>query len=140
MTLIKESNSIAAQDDINLAKMSEEAQLKRKGGLITLKILFEVLGPSILQKLPQLRSILFDSLSDHENEEASKVDNEQGQKIVDSFGVLRALFPFMSDSLRSSEVFTRFPVLLTFLRSNLSVFVIQLQELLLIWLKFPPWK
>lgn len=28
----------------------------------------------------------------------------------------------MSDSLRSSEVFTRFPVLLTFLRSNLSVF------------------
>lgn len=122
LTLIKESNSIAAQDDINLAKMSEEAQLKRKGGLITLKILFEVLGPSILQKLPQLRSILFDSLSDHENEEASKVDNEQGQKIVDSFGVLRALFPFMSDSLRSSEVFTRFPVLLTFLRSNLSVF------------------
>lgn len=122
LTLIKESNSIAAQDDINLAKMSEEAQLKRKGGLITLKTLFEVLGPSVLQTLPQLKAILFDSLCSHENVEIEKIDKEQGQRIVDSFGILRALFPFMSASLRSDEVFTRFPILLTFLRSSLSVF------------------
>lgn len=123
LTSIKEDNTLTAQEDTEVKKITEDAQLKRKGGLYTLAGLFEKFQNETLVQIPRLKSVLFDPLSKVDELSTQKdIDDSLGQSIVDSLGVLRAIFPFMSQLLAEQEVIIRFDSLLKFLRSDLSVF------------------
>ncbi|CCF58239.1 hypothetical protein KAFR_0E00850 [Kazachstania africana CBS 2517] len=124
LTLIKEVNALTAQEDVALRKMTEDAKLKRKGGLYTLGKLFEAFGDVALSEIPQVKSLLFDPLNNIENlkkDDEGAFDNTIGQSIVDALGILRALFPFMREEICDNEIVPHFSTILTFLKSELSV-------------------
>lgn len=122
LTLVKENNYLTVQDDPHLKKLAEEAHVKRKGGLYTLGRLLDVLGERALVEVSQLRKSLFEPIDQFNESNQQALDNQTGQTIVDSLGILRAIFPFMHEKLRTEEVVPRFPVLIKFLRSEFSVF------------------
>ncbi|CCD25091.1 DNA-binding ATPase NDAI_0E02740 [Naumovozyma dairenensis CBS 421] len=122
LTLIKEDDSLKIQDDIALKKLAESAQLKRDGGVYTLSKLLQIFGKFTLEQIPQLKDVLFAPLEKlDEIENISPPDEIIGQHIVDSLGVMRAIFLYMDPYLQKTEIFSRFPVFLNSLRSKLSV-------------------
>lgn len=123
LTLIKEDNSLTDQEDIQLRKIAEDAKLKRKGGLYTLGKMLSTFEEATLSKIPQFKSLLFESLDKADTFQSSEdIENASGQSVVDSMGILRALFPFMDSSLREDDVIPRLPTLVKFLISKYSVF------------------
>ena len=50
------------------------------------------------------------------------VDTKVGQSIVDSLGILRAVYPYIDPKLQEEEVYPRFPRILNFLVCRQSVF------------------
>lgn len=125
ITLLKEAALISANDDIGSKKASEQAQIKRKGALYTLSQYLLIFNNDALQALPQFKVILFDPLTNPDDTESSLKDSEEtkaGQAIIDSFGILRALFTFMSPQIQNNEVLPKLPIFLKFLRSKYSVF------------------
>lgn len=122
LTLVKEDNYLTMQDDPQLKKLADEAHVKRKGGLYTLGRLLDGLGKEALNEVSQLGKSLFEPLDTYDASQQEALDDLTGQKVVDSLGILRAIFPYLHEKLRNEEVVPRFPVLLKFLRSDFSVF------------------
>lgn len=123
LTLIKELNVLALKDDIKIRKMTEEAQVKRKGAMYVLSELLQKFGTEALDVVPQMKQSIFDPLNKLDELNSQKdADGKLGQEIVDSFGILRALFVYMDSSLQRDEVISRLPLILKYLRSNFSVF------------------
>lgn len=122
LTLSKEDKNITIQEDSQLRKIAEEAQLKRKGALYALGKLLHTFEKEVFENIPQLKTILFDSLDKLDDLLAQEnYDTALGQSIVDSLGVLRAIYPRMHMDLIKTEIIPRYPLYLKFLRSNLSV-------------------
>lgn len=122
LTLVKENNYLTVQDDPHLKRLAEEASVKRKGALYTLGRLLTIFGNEALVKVPQLGKSLLEPLDKIDATTRGSFGNGLGQEIVDSLGVIRALFPFISPKLQNEELIPRFPLLLKFLRSEYSVF------------------
>lgn len=123
LTLIKEYNINSAKDDARVIKMTEDAQIKRRGGLYTLSKLLTEFGKDTLIKAPQFKMCLFDPLSKlSEIQDQETLNNDLGQSIVDALGILRATYCFMDSELQKEEVIPKFPVFLKFLKSDFSVF------------------
>lgn len=122
LTLVKENNYLTVQDDPQLRKLAEEASIKRKGALYTLGRLLKLFGEEALVKVPQLKKLILEPLRRFDELKNESFGNEVGQEIVDSLGIVRALFPFMHPKLQNEEVVSRFSLLLKFLRSGYSVF------------------
>ncbi|CDF88288.1 unnamed protein product [Zygosaccharomyces bailii CLIB 213] len=122
LTLIKENSPPPSPDDVHLRKIAEDAQIKRKGGLYTLGQLFKIFGSNTLKRVKQLRVSLYeplDNLSEWIGQD--NLSNVTGQFVVDALGILRAIYPYMSEDLRANEVWPRFPVLLKLLNCEFSV-------------------
>lgn len=123
-TLVKEAASLSLQEDSEMKKMTESARIKRKGGMHTLMKLLIKFQEKTLEVVPQLKKSLFeplekiDILSSNGDETTFK---KTGQEIVDAFGIIRALFTYMPESVQDEEVLSRLPVFRDFLRSNVSV-------------------
>ncbi|QLG70635.1 hypothetical protein HG535_0A05760 [Zygotorulaspora mrakii] len=123
LTLQKEYSIDSNKEDILIMKMTEEAQIKRRGGIFTLSRLLQVFGRDVLIKIPQLKDCLFDPLTKlDELSDQGHRDNTLGQSIVDALGIMRSTYCFMDPQLRSEEVIPKFPILLEFLKSEFSVF------------------
>lgn len=122
LTLMKEDTSLAIQDNIDLVKITEIAQLKRKGGLYTLNKLLNFFDDKVFAVIPKLRELLFDPLEKLDKLTGqTPYDNTLGQLLVDALGILRALYPDLHKSIIDAEVIPRFPALLKFLRSEIAV-------------------
>ncbi|KAM3162935.1 TATA-binding protein-associated factor MOT1 [Lachancea thermotolerans] len=123
LTLIREQTALAFQDDANVKKLAEEAQIKRKGALYTLSEFLLRLGPTVLEVVPQVKQMIFDPLERVDSEFGGvPPDAKAGQEVVDALGVLRALIVYMSEELQTNEILPRLPLILKYLRSELAVF------------------
>lgn len=122
LTIIKESLPPPSPDDTHLQRLTEEAQIKRKGGLYTLGQLLQLFGSETFQRVTQFHSCLFEPL-DKSGEWATQdsLVDSVGQSVVDALGVLRATFVYMSEKMKIDEVWPRFPIILQLLRCNFSV-------------------
>ncbi|AGO12110.1 AaceriAEL256Cp [[Ashbya] aceris (nom. inval.)] len=123
LTLIREANSLAVQDNVCIKLMTKEAQIKRRGAMHTLSRLLLKLGPRALTQVPQLKISIFDpllSFGDYDSDRDS-IEPEVGQQLVDALGVLRALFTYMDPAIHLEHVFTRLHDLLKYLTSRYSV-------------------
>lgn len=122
LTLLKEDTSLAIQDDVNLLKIAEAAQLKRKGGLYTLHRLLDFFDANVFTAVPKLKELMFDPLEKLDELTSQNPNYEVlGQSLVDALGILRAVYPYLDKSIIESEIVPRFPQLLKFLRSRFSV-------------------
>ena len=122
LTLLKEDTSLVIQDDVNLLKMTEVAQLKRKGGLYTLNRVLNFFGANVFTVIPKLKELMFDPLEKlDELSSQYPYDEVLGQSLVDALGILRAIYPDLDNSIIESEIIPKFPLLLKFLRSKISV-------------------
>lgn len=122
LTIIKENLPPPSPDDVHLQRLTEEAQIKRNGGLYTLGQMLQLFGSETFQKVAQFHSCLFEPL-DTSNEWKDKdfLTDAVGQSVVDALGTLRATYPYMSDKLKTEEISPRFPILLELLRCRFSV-------------------
>ena len=123
LTLIKESNFLVNKDDTEVKKVTSMAKIKRKGALYTLGKLLTNFGDQCFSEIPQLKKSLFDSLEGIDDPSTlDTVDTKVGQSIVDSLGILRAVYPYIDPKLQEEEVYPRFPRILNFLVCRQSVF------------------
>ncbi|AET40904.1 DNA-binding ATPase Ecym_7048 [Eremothecium cymbalariae DBVPG len=123
LTLIKETTILSVQDDVAIRKMTEEAQVKRRGAIYTLSQLLIKLGSTALEKVPQLQHSIFDPLDDLKTVSQVNEDSDYPkiQESVDALGILRALFIFLDPEIQNKCVFKRLPNILKFLTSQYSV-------------------
>lgn len=124
MTLLNEAASLSLQEDAEVKKISEAAQIKRKGGLYTLSQLLLSFQDKAFDAVPQLRKSLLEPLDKAElllPDENGNFDRKIGQEIVDAFGIIRSLFTYMSENIQQEEILSRLHLFKTFLKSNLAV-------------------
>ncbi|CCH62650.1 hypothetical protein TBLA_0H03680 [Henningerozyma blattae CBS 6284] len=125
LTLIKEKTSLAVQDDANLLRMTQEAQIKRKGALYTLMQIFGTYGTQVFDKIEFLKNHIFDpldKLNSIAKDDQSEITDSLGQSMVDSLGMLRALYGSMDKKFHEEFIIPYFPIILKFLTSKFSVF------------------
>ncbi|SCU91827.1 LAMI_0E07470g1_1 [Lachancea mirantina] len=122
LTLRREQNALAMQEDARAKKLAEDAHIKREGAMYTLSELLIDKGEKVLELVPQINQSIFEPLQrcDLNFDETENV-NTKGQEVVDALGILRALFVYMHPSLQEREVLPRLPALLKFLRSDFAV-------------------
>lgn len=123
LSLRKEEARTDPTDIKEHEKAVAEARVKRNGALLSMDEVINVYKEAVFEKLPKLKSLLFEPLEAMETaseEEVAKEDNPLGQSIIDSLGVIRALLPKLGPSLQQ-EVSEQLPKLLSGLKHPLSV-------------------
>ncbi|KAH3902210.1 DNA-binding ATPase SCDLUD_002025 [Saccharomycodes ludwigii] len=124
LTLIKEDRNLSINEDIKLREISERARIKRRGGLFTLELLLRKLGSEVFLKVPYLKDLICNPIIHCESLSDLKEKTEvlaTGQQIVDSLGILAAIFPTMDLTVQEDIFIPLLPQLLIILRSEFAV-------------------
>lgn len=119
LTIVREPDTFAVNENADLYKVAEEAKLKRKGGIYTLGKLLEIFGSSALDDIPQLKKTFLEPLE--QVRDLENIDSVYGQTITDYFGVLRVLFPYMAPSIQEVAVISKFNKMLDYLKCPYAV-------------------
>lgn len=93
------------------------AIVKRRGGKIALEKLVIKFGPLLFEKIPKLLDLMLVPL---ESLKKSECDDKEGQGIIDSFELIKYLFPQIDKSL-ISNLFSSIDLVLLGLKSDKSV-------------------
>lgn len=96
------------------------AIIKRRGGVVTLEALVQLFGDSLFDKLPKLKSLMFAPL-DILKKDIKEVTDKEGQSVIDSFELIKTVFPWIVSSLRDS-ILSNVNILLQGLSSSVAVF------------------
>lgn len=122
LTLIKESISLVSQENIRVKRITDEAHIKRRGGMYVLGKLLEVYGGNSFKTVHQLKSIVIDPLNNLDSIiTQDPLDSRVGQSLVDSLGILRALYQYMDATLQTGDIIPCFPNILKLLKSEYAV-------------------
>lgn len=123
LSLKKEEAKTDPADIAAHEKAVHEAKIKRHGALLAMDEIIATYGDKFFDELPKLNEILFSPLKYLEEAGSDVVidDAQKGQSIIDALGVLRAILPKLSASLRS-QIADYLPQLLFGLKNKLSVF------------------
>ncbi|KAI0462311.1 hypothetical protein LJB42_004399 [Komagataella kurtzmanii] len=119
LSLKREESKLDALEVAALEREAHFAAIKRRGALYTLNIFLDKYGVSLFEQLPTLKSIIFSPLE--KLNDKAEYDDETGQSLVDSLGILRALFVNLHPDLRYL-VIEKVPLMLLALKSQYSVF------------------
>ena len=122
LSLRKEEARTDPKDIVSHEKAVNEARIKRAGGLKSLSYLFDIYKSSLFAQVPKIKEIIIDNLGKIKELSADDLIKEPivGQSIIDSLGILRAVFPMLDPSLYG-EITEKLSLLLHALRSELSV-------------------
>ncbi|KAH3678290.1 hypothetical protein WICMUC_001614 [Wickerhamomyces mucosus] len=100
----------------------EDARIKRRGAKLSLETILRKFDSAVFDRIPQLEKVIFDPLFNLAHKPILEIENnEVGQSIVDSFGILKALIPTINDEL-NNKVLSVLPHVSNALKSDYSVF------------------
>ncbi|EDO18623.1 hypothetical protein Kpol_1048p54 [Vanderwaltozyma polyspora DSM 70294] len=120
LTLVKETAGLGLVDDARLKRITDEAHIKRRGGLYVIGEIFSKFGDNAFD-IEQLKTIILEPIKETIKSSDEDINSKRGQSLVDAMGILRAIYMFMSPFIQENQVLPCFPNLLTLLRSKYSV-------------------
>ena len=96
------------------------AIVKRRGGKYTLESLVELFKESLFDKLPKLKSLMLEPLN-LLNGNINELSDKDGQSIIDSYELIKILFPWISRNLQD-DVLSNIDIITKGLNCEKSVF------------------
>ncbi|KAI1617312.1 adenosinetriphosphatase [Exophiala viscosa] len=123
LSLRKEEDRKDHPDAARFEQEAKEASIMRRGAKSALNDLAISYGAALLDKLPVLRSLIEDPVRQSiqpADPATLQVDDEQGQRLVDAFSILRTLLPTLHADLYP-WVLSLSPLIGKAMRSRLSV-------------------
>ncbi|EFX00115.1 tbp associated factor [Grosmannia clavigera kw1407] len=125
LSMHKEEDRVDHADAVKWAREAKAARVTRRGAKEALERLSQNFGPSVLEKVPSLRTFMEEPLRraflDTLPDEARDPEQTFGQEIVDAMSVMRMLTPTFDEAVRPF-VLEMVPLVIKALHSELSVF------------------